>query len=630
MEHITIKRGYRKGLRSRWMISGIHQYRQFLETIGGAGFFIDLSYRIKIINEPACHLINKSRQQLEGAFCYEALWNRGEPCHECPARQAIDSLARIERNKVLILDGHKKVLLCTAYPIVNRKGTLDGVACYLLDMTSVRETEEALAVSQKQLEAVINSVHQGLAILKNRTFLWVNEAMEKIFGYTKEELIGQTTRLLYYDEQSYIQAGHDYYPNIKQAGYHLGDLKFKHRNGKPVYCIVNATLINPHSPQEGIVFVFTDISEREKHALALRESEEKYRTLVESSDNIIFTVGREYVVMTSNRAMEKWLGQSVISINGRPLQEILPSDLVGQFNRELEQVFSLGNGSRFESSTGCGEERQWYVTILSPIKDQTQDIVHVLAIIQDITALKTAEEALRRQEVAQATHHRLAALGQVAAGMAHEIRNPLTAIKGFCQLLRGRMQEQRSLNYLHVVLEEIDRIDGILTEFLHFARPLPPKREWVCLNSLIKNVSMLVEAQCQIQNINISCKTDPLTPGLMIDRGQIQQVVLNLVQNAIRAMSNALVKELNMSTRYIYKTEQVIITIEDTGIGIPKHLMDQLGNPFFTTWNEGHGLGLSVSYRLIETHGGRIEVSSEPGRGSSFIIYLPCTNIYQA
>ena len=522
------------------------------------------------------------------------------------------------------------MLLCTAYPISNRKGTLDGVACYLLDITSVKKTEEALAVSQKQLAAVINSVYQGLVILKDRKFLWVNDVVLKIFGYSREELIGHTTRLLYFDEQSYLDAGQDYYPSIKQAGYHLGDLKFRHRDGKQVYCIVNATLINPENPQEGIVFVFTDISEREKHVRALRESEEKYRALVESSDNIIFPVNREFMVIASNNAMlEKWLGQSVININARPLLEILPADLVGQFSRELEQVFSSGNGSRFESSARCGNEKKWYVTILSPVKDHAQEIVYVLAIIQDITALKSAEEALHRQEVAQVTHQRLAALGQVAAGMAHEIRNPLTAVKGFCQLLRDRMQEQRSLHYLQVVLEEIDRIDGILTEFLHFARPLPPKREWVCVNSLIKNVCVLVEAQCLIQNIVIRRKVDPLIPGLMIDRGQIQQVVLNLVQNAIRAMANVSVKELNMSTVYICKTEQVVITVEDTGVGIPEHLMEQLGNPFFTTWDDGYGLGLSVSYRLIETHGGRIEVSSEPGRGSSFMIYLPCTSDIQ-
>lgn len=624
MAQKTIKGFSRKGLSGRWIISNIHQYEHFLETIGCAGFIIDTSFKIKTINESACCLINKSRRQMEGAFCYEALWNRSAHCPGCPARLAINSMAKIEKNLVLTVDGNKKVLLCTAYPIVNRKGSIDGVACYLLDITSVREIEEALADSQKQLAAVINSVYQGLAILKDRTFLWVNEAMVKIFGYSREEFIGQTTRMLYFDEQSYIDAGHDYYPNIKQAGYHLGDLKFRHRDGKPVYCIVNATLIDPENPQEGIVFVFTDISEREKHARALRESEEKYRTLVESSDNIIFTVNREFMVMTSNRVMEKWLGQSITNINGRHIQEILPPELADLFSQELEQVFSKENGSRFESSTGCGEERQWYVTILSPVKNHAQEIVHVLVIIQDITSLKSAEEALLRQEVAQAIHQRLAALGQVAAGMAHEIRNPLTAVKGFCQLLRGRMQEQSSLDYLQVVLEEIDRIDNILTEFLQFARPLPPKREWVCLNSLIQNVGMLVEAQCQVNNIVVRCKVDPLLPGLMIDRGQIQQVVLNLVQNAIRAMTNTAKKELNISTSYFHKIEQVVITVEDTGIGIPNHHMEQLGTPFFTTWDDGHGLGLSVSYRLIEAHDGRIEISSEPGRGSKFMVFLPC------
>lgn len=97
MGQSTTNRGNRKNLRRRWMISNIYKYRQFLETVNVAGFFVDPNFKIKIINEPACCLVNKSRQQLEGVFCFEGLWNRSAPCHECPARQAIDSLAKIEK-----------------------------------------------------------------------------------------------------------------------------------------------------------------------------------------------------------------------------------------------------------------------------------------------------------------------------------------------------------------------------------------------------------------------------------------------------------------------------------------------------------------------------------------------------
>ncbi|HEY8488864.1 MAG TPA: ATP-binding protein [Thermaerobacter sp.] len=236
-----------------------------------------------------------------------------------------------------------------------------------------------------------------------------------------------------------------------------------------------------------------------------------------------------------------------------------------------------------------------------------------VVLLQDVTQQRELELRARRSE-------RLAAVGQLAAGAAHEIRNPLTAIKGFIQLI-GRRLEGETAGYIAIVLQEIERIEGIVNDLLLLARQPRLRLRPVDLAALLRRlVDMLRMAEtargCLIELI----VTEPLPP-VVADEGQLRQVFLNLIRNGLEAMAGG----GRLKVRAFAGTEpgRVIVEVEDTGPGIPPEHLGRIFDPFFTTKDGGTGLGLAVSYGIVRSHGGHIDVDSEPGRGTRMRVVLP-------
>ncbi len=219
---------------------------------------------------------------------------------------------------------------------------------------------------------------------------------------------------------------------------------------------------------------------------------------------------------------------------------------------------------------------------------------------------------------------RLAAVGELASGVAHEINNPLTAVIGFSELLMSRDVPPEIKQDLRIINENAQRVARIVKNLLTFARQSKPGREYVDINSLVTQVLELRAYQMQNNNIEVSTQLAPELPRTMADPGQLQQVFLNIVINAEQAM-----RETQNKRRLLVKTERVgnfiRVSFKDTGPGIPPENLDKIFDPFFTTKEvgEGTGLGLSISYGVIKEHGGRIYAKSKPGQGATFVVELP-------
>jgi len=219
---------------------------------------------------------------------------------------------------------------------------------------------------------------------------------------------------------------------------------------------------------------------------------------------------------------------------------------------------------------------------------------------------------------------RLAAMGKLAAGLIHEIRNPLTSVRGFIQLLSEKKSAgDQEREYLDVVLSEIDRVNEIIRNFLFLARSGEFRPVKTDLDRLIREILLVVENQAALKGIEIIYKHEPGTPEIQADPEQIKQVMLNLIQNAFQAMPFG--GKLTISLYPEPSGNQVILEVADTGVGIPPEHFSRLGEAFFTTKEDGTGLGLAISYRIIEDHRGRITVHSEEGKGSCFLLKLPVT-----
>jgi signal transduction histidine kinase len=219
-------------------------------------------------------------------------------------------------------------------------------------------------------------------------------------------------------------------------------------------------------------------------------------------------------------------------------------------------------------------------------------------------------------------------LGLLTAGLAHEIRNPLVAIRTFTQLLPERYEDAEFREgFQGLALKEVDRICGLINDLLSFARPSKPNVAQEDMNDVVEGIARILESQAKEKGVEIARDFGADLPKVWIDREQMKQVFMNLILNAIQAMKEG--GSIYISTRQITKSEAgqsarfVQIEVRDTGVGIPEDNLDHIFDPFFTSKDEGSGLGLSISHQIVQEHGGYVTVESKIAKGTSFFVNIP-------
>jgi len=255
------------------------------------------------------------------------------------------------------------------------------------------------------------------------------------------------------------------------------------------------------------------------------------------------------------------------------------------------------------------------IELLSTLANQTAIAIENARLYED---LKKSKSYMRRAD-------RLASLGTLTAGLAHEIRNPLVAIKTFTQLLPERFEDEEFRNHFtNIASSEVDRISSLITELLDFARPSDPKFEFEDINGILDGMILLVSTESKKKQINIIKNYIPNLPPIKIDREQIKQVFLNILLNSVEATPER--GEITVKTRSFAKPggePYIQIELADNGRGIPAEHLEDIFTPFYTTKDKGSGLGLSISHQIVQDHRGYIDVESELNKGTSFFINLP-------
>lgn len=244
-------------------------------------------------------------------------------------------------------------------------------------------------------------------------------------------------------------------------------------------------------------------------------------------------------------------------------------------------------------------------------------------IMQRSKELEQANRELRETQAQLIQTEKLSSLGRLAAGVAHELNNPLTGVMTFSHLLLKRAQDEETKKDLNIIVRETTRCKGIIKGILDFARETPPNRKECQMNEVINRTMSILEPQSIFHNITIETRLDEKLPHIWIDENQIEQVLMNIALNAAEAMKDH--GTLFIKSGLNQRGDYVEVRITDTGTGIPQENLNKIFDPFFTTKNpqEGTGLGLSVSYGIIQKHHGDIIVESEVGKGTTFIIKLP-------
>jgi PAS domain S-box-containing protein len=240
-------------------------------------------------------------------------------------------------------------------------------------------------------------------------------------------------------------------------------------------------------------------------------------------------------------------------------------------------------------------------------------LVGIFVIVRDITELKDKEELIRKSD-------KLSVVGELAAAVAHEVRNPLTSIKGFLQLLQYKNSEDREKHYYNIMLSEIERINFIVSEFMVLSKPQVITYQNENITTLLMDEITLLETIAIVKNIEITKEFEPNIILVKCERNQIKQVFINILKNAIEAVPNN--GRIYIKVTQL-KNDSVRIRFIDNGPGIPNNLISRLGEPFYTTKENGTGLGLMVSYKIIKDHRGSINIKSEMNKGTTVDIILP-------
>lgn len=349
----------------------------------------------------------------------------------------------------------------------------------------------------------------------------------------------------------------------------------------------------------------------------IEETKQYLENLLENANDVIYTLDPEQRFTYVNSKVEAW-GYRKEDLIGRPYLALLSKRHRG---RRLKSTLDIGVKQVYEVEVVChtGEVRAVMVSV-SPLQDSEGGILGVLGIARDITETKKLEQQIRNSE-------KLASVGKLAAGVAHEINNPLGGILNCLYNLRKRtLSPARQDEYLISMEDGLRRVQKIVRQLLDFSQQHEPELTPTDINAVVERVLVLTNHAFVANHIRLVRQLGSDLAPIMLDRHMIEQVLMNLILNAIQAIRGEGV--ITIRTRVDHDT--CAIDVEDTGCGIPPHVLPRIFDPFFTTKGigEGTGLGLSVSLGIVERHGGRILVESEVGRGTLFTVCLPLTRAW--
>ena len=364
---------------------------------------------------------------------------------------------------------------------------------------------------------------------------------------------------------------------------------------------------------------------------SINQAREEHRKFTESVLDAlpvsIYVIDRDYRIAMWNRHREIGMqGLPRDAVIGRNVFEVLAKYPHSKLSKEFERAFRTGNIERIEQRTtdDKGATKHWMVSKV-PMRDEvTNEITHVITVGEDVTMRVEAIHAVGRAE-------KLAAVGRLAAGVVHEINNPLATISACAESLQSRAEEGEFgdseevddlRDYLGLIHSEAFRCKSITMSLLDFSRIRSSERMEVDLSESVKSAARLLKHQKRGDNIEIKLELAETLPPVNANEGQIQQAVIALATNAIDAMPEG----GTLTFRAFEQNNRVVIEIEDTGSGISPEDMSKIFEPFFTTKEvgKGTGLGLAVCYGIVTEHNGRVSVRSNIGKGTTFSIYLPC------
>jgi PAS domain S-box-containing protein len=498
-----------------------------------------------------------------------------------------------------------------------------------VDVTEQTRAEEALRESERQLKDVLDNLPVGVyRTSPNGRTLMANPACVRMLGYASfDELAGQNledvSRSMQYPRPAFKE-------RLEKEGRVTGfESAWKKQDGSTVSVLENARIVRD---AQGRVLYYEgtleDISERAAIVAALRESENRYRTLVESAGESIAVVNERGMFLFMNTTGAERLGGKPGDYVGKTMWDVFPREIADRQMEYVQAAVRTGRGTNVNTVTALRGMARWYNTSVEPLKDANGQVHSVLVIARDIHDLVQTQKELEEYRSRMAHTERLAALGTLSATVVHEMNQPLTVIRLTLQDCLARLADTHAIQEvtgdLQECLDQVTVISAVINRFKGFARKSshghPAKTN---LLSVAERVVRVWNDMAEKRKVSLALDGLDEIGQLHVDGGDVEQIFFSLVENAVQAADGATGHTLSVTGARRGRSVEIRFADDCGGIA-PQHV-DRIFEPFFTTksGDQGTGLGLCIVQQALSRVGGKIHVENRPGKGVTFIVTVP-------
>ncbi len=511
-------------------------------------------------------------------------------------------------------DGSEFAVEIGLTPIQTAKGM--RVVASIVDITERRKSEEAIRQSEERYRRLVEVSPDAIFVIRDDRIAFINDQGVKLFGANSpDDIVGKSSlELIHPDDRVAVRArieelieGRETVPLVEE--------KILGLDGRVVDVEVSAVRFIDYKGV-GIQVVLRDIGERKRIARTLQKERDFIAAVLETAGALVVVLNRDGRILRFNRACEKTTGYSSEEVLGRRVWDlfVIPEEVDA-----VKAVFERLRGGEprndyenyWKGKDGFLRRISWSNTVLT---DSSGKVDYVVASGLDITDFKHMQEQLRKTE-------RIAELGTLASGMAHEIGTPMNVILGRAEYLLQRTADEGMKKGLATIITQIERITKVMNQLLVFARRKPPDRQAVDLGEIVEDSLEMFQERMTHSRITVEKTIEADIPSIHVDRDQLVQVLINLLMNSLHAMPEGGRIRLSLDRENNY----VRFGVSDTGHGMPEEIRSKVFEPFFTTkdFGKGTGLGLTVVKGIIEEHSGTIAVESAVDKGTTFWIRLP-------